>query len=62
MKYLSNLVKITASFNCSYNRLNSLVGVPQSVGGYFNYSDNKLTNLKEAPKLVKGNFYCNSNQ
>ena len=56
---LKNL-KIGGSFDCGYNRLDSLVGAPTSVGRDFLCNDNKLTSLVGAPTSVK-NFYCNNN-
>jgi hypothetical protein len=47
---------------CNGNRLTSLVGAPQSVGGYFSCSRNRLTSLIGAPQSVGGDFYCDDNQ
>ena len=55
-------LKIGKSFDCRYNRLDSLVGAPVSVGGDFYCSDNKLTSLVGAPVSVGGYFYCNNNK
>jgi hypothetical protein len=53
---------VTGSFDCSYNKLTTLEGAPQSVGGSFYCSDNKLTTLEGAPQSVGGYFYCTNNQ
>ena len=58
---LKNL-KIGGSFDCGYNRLDSLVGAPTSVGRDFLCNDNKLTSLVGAPTSVGGDFYCSYNK
>ena len=58
---LKNL-KIGGSFDCGYNRLDSLVGAPTSVGRDFLCNDNKLTSLVGAPTSVGLGFYCNNNK
>ena len=58
---LKNL-KIGGSFDCGYNRLDSLVGAPTSVGRDFLCNDNKLTSLVGAPTSVGGDFYCSVNK
>ena len=70
-----NLTQIPAKFkyvggyfSCSNNRLTSLQGAPQKVGGYFScggnfYCDNnKLTTLEGAPQKVGGYFSCSDNR
>ena len=70
-----NLTQIPAKFKyvggnfyCGNNRLTSLQGAPQKVGGYFScggnfYCDNnKLTTLEGAPQKVGGDFYCSDNR
>ena len=47
--------------NCSYNKLTTLRGAPQKVGGRFNCSYNKLTTLEGAPKEIGGDFSCIKN-
>ncbi len=54
-------VTVKGNFDCSYNRLTSLVGAPKSVGGYFYCYDNELTTLDGAPRSVGGDFYCSGN-
>ena len=58
---LKNL-KIGKSFDCGYNRLDSLVGAPTSVGRDFLCNDNKLKSLVGAPTSVGGDFYCSYNK
>ena len=41
---------VTGNFNCSFNKLTSLEGAPQSVYGNFYCYSNKLTSLKDAPE------------
>jgi hypothetical protein len=53
---------VIGDFNCSYNRLTSIEGAPEKVGGYFSCSHNKLTSLQGAPKEVGGGFYCDNNK
>ena len=50
---------VTGNFWCYHNKLTSLVGAPQEVGGYFDCSYNKLISLEGAPQKVKGEFRCN---
>lgn len=50
------------SFNCSYNNLTSLKGVPYKILGDFSCGYNELTSLQYCPKEVKGGFYCAVNQ
>ena len=57
---LKNL-KIGGSFDCGYNRLDSLVGAPTSVGLDFYCSYNKLKSLVGAPTSVGLDFDCNNN-
>jgi hypothetical protein len=52
---------VSGFFNCSSNKLTSLVGAPQKVGRDFNCSYNQLVSLKGTPKEVKGDFYCVNN-
>ena len=54
--------KIKNDFNCSHNKLVSLEGAPQEVGGYFNCSNNQLISLDGAPKNIKYSFYCYNNK
>ena len=58
---LKNL-KIGKSFDCGYNRLDSLVGAPTGVGGKFDCRYNILTSLVGAPVSVGLDFFCGFNQ
>ena len=49
-------------FDCSGNRLTSLVGCPENVGGSFNCHQNKLTSLVGGPENISGNFNCSGNR
>jgi hypothetical protein len=53
---------VAGHFYCSYNKLTSLDGAPQSVGSDFYCINNQLTSLKGAPQQVEGNFDCSKNQ
>jgi hypothetical protein len=53
--------QVKGYFDCRVNRLTSLVGAPQSVGGGFYCNDNRLTSLVGAPQTVNGGFYCYDN-
>ncbi len=52
---------VTDHFNCARNKLTSLEGAPQTVGGEFLCNDNNLTNLVGAPQKVVESFYCHGN-
>jgi len=52
---------VTGDFICSSNKLTSLEGAPQEVGGYFDCFHNELTSLEGAPKKVGGGFGCYNN-
>ena len=54
--------KVSGNFDCSHNKLTSLVGAPQKVGGSFHCYNNKLTSLEGAPQEVGGGFYCDNNK
>jgi hypothetical protein len=54
--------QVTGSFDCRYNQLTNLRGVPSNVGGSFYCSVNELTNLQYAPSSVGGEFGCAYNQ
>jgi hypothetical protein len=63
-----NLVKIpvkfgrvSESFDCSRNKLTSLEGCPDWVGGSFNCFNNHLTSLEGCPDYVGGEFHCSWN-
>ena len=53
---------VTNNFNCHDNRLTSLEGAPQTVGGTFWCSGNNLQSLVGAPKTVGGDFSCSKNK
>ena len=53
---------VTGDFICSSNKLTSLEGAPQEVGGYFDCFHNELTSLEGAPKKVGGDFHCGNNE
>ena len=53
--------KVNGYFACSFNRLISLEGCPESVGGDFGCSFNKLTSLEGCPEIISGDFDCSSN-
>ena len=53
--------RVSVSFGCCYNKLTTLEGAPQWVGGNFDCSNNYLTTLEGGPNLVGGYFYCNIN-
>ena len=69
--YLSDLVgspkSVTATYDCSYNRLDSLKGAPTVIGGptspigEFICRGNKLKDLKFAPTIVSRAFDCSYN-
>jgi len=52
---------VSGYFSCSGNKLTTLDGGPQSVGGGFG-CNGKLTTLDGGPKSVGGNFICYGNQ
>lgn len=52
--------KINGTFNCSYNGLTNLEGLP-IITKHFNCSFNKLTSLEGCPKKINGTFMCNKN-
>jgi hypothetical protein len=53
---------VTGNFNCSRNKLTSLVGAPQNVGWSFRCHHNELTSLVGAPQKVGVDFYCSNNK
>jgi hypothetical protein len=57
-------ISIYGEFDCSNNRLTSLVGSPYKVTTGFYCNNNKLKNLIGAPKIGTEfmNFYCNNNE
>ena len=57
-----NFRKVSGHFKCSFNKLISLKGSPQSIGEDFHCSYNNLTSLEGSPQSVGGYFYCSYNQ
>jgi len=53
---------VTNNFFCGYNKLTSLEGAPNSVGGDFACSHNQLTSLEGCPQSVGDCFNCSHNQ
>ena len=53
---------VTDDFDCSNNRLTTLEGCPEKVGGSFDCDKNNLTSLEGAPKSVSGHFWCDINK
>jgi hypothetical protein len=54
--------RVSGDFNCSNNKLTSLVGCPVEVGGSFDCRENALTSLEGCPKKVGENFDCEANR
>ena len=48
--------------NCSYNKLTTLRGAPQKIGGSFRCVGDELTSLKGAPQEIGGDFICANNE
>lgn len=53
---------VTGTFSCTLNKLTSLKGCPEKVGGNFNCNFNLLETLEYAPKHVIGSFSCINNK
>jgi len=60
--WFQSIEEVTESFDCHNNKLTSLEGSPQTVGGSFDCSDNKLTSLEGGPQTVGESFDCSDNQ
>ena len=54
--------EIHGNFDCSDNKLRTLLGTPKIVHGNFNCENNNLKSLQGAPKFVQGTFYCSGNE
>lgn len=54
--------KVEGVFDCSYNKLKSLKGVPSIVGSRFKCSYNKLSSLKFSPEVINGDYDCSHNE
>ena len=57
-----NFGVVTGRFNCQNNKLTSLEGAPQEVGGDFICRNNKITSLVGAPRKVGEFFDCSNNE
>ncbi|MCK9472061.1 MAG: hypothetical protein M0Q88_09960, partial [Bacilli bacterium] len=57
-----NFRKVSGNFKCSFNKLISLKGSPQSIGEDFHCSYNNLTSLEGSPKNIGGRFNCSFNK
>ncbi|MCK9476324.1 MAG: hypothetical protein M0R46_10410 [Candidatus Muirbacterium halophilum] len=53
---------VIGNFRCTFNKLTSLKGSPQYIGGWLECNDNQLTSLVGCPQYIGGGFYCTSNQ
>ena len=53
---------VRRDFYCKNNRLTTLEGAPQKVGGHFDCRNNQLTTLEGAPQEVRRDFSCDNNQ
>jgi hypothetical protein len=53
---------VADSFDCSQNKLTSLVGCPKKVGNNFYCEYNLLTSLEGAPEMIGGTFNCFKNK
>jgi hypothetical protein len=53
---------VTGCFDCSNNKLTSLIGSPQSVGVNFYCYRNQLTSLIGSPQSIGDDFYCHRNE
>lgn len=60
-KWFERLI-INHAFICSYNKLTSLEGGPQTVNGTFYCDNNNLTTLKGCLKTINSNFSCHRNK
>ncbi len=52
---------VTGWFDCSFNKLTSLEGAPQTVGLSFSCYENNLSSLEGCPQEVGGSFDCSRN-
>jgi hypothetical protein len=50
------------SFDCSYNKIETLAGIQFKTINHFNCGHNLLKSLEGCPKTVCGHFYCGFNQ
>jgi hypothetical protein len=49
-------------FDCSFNKLTSLIGSPKIIDGYFYCYDNELATLKYGPEMVGDSYDCQRNR
>ena len=54
--------RVSGSFDCENNILDTLEGCPQFVGGSFYCENNRLSNIEGCPHTVGDNFYCGYNK
>jgi hypothetical protein len=54
--------KVSEYFDCYRNKLTTLEGCPNYVGGSFDCYNNKLTTLEGCPKYIGGRLWCNENK
>ena len=54
--------KVYGSFYCQFNKLTSLEGSPNYVGGDFLFFRNNITSLEGSPDFVGGDYSCSSNK
>jgi len=52
---------VSGDFNCSFNKLKTLEGCPQTLGKSFFCNDNKLESLEGCPQIVNDDFDCSDN-
>jgi len=57
-----NFGRVTGDFECDENKLTSLEGCPNWVGGYFSCCNNYLKTLEGGPKWVSRYFSCRHNE
>ncbi|HEY6393699.1 MAG TPA: hypothetical protein VIX89_20620, partial [Bryobacteraceae bacterium] len=55
-------VIVRGDFDCSENRLTSLKGVPQRIGGSFLCWGNRLASLDGGPQEIGGDFNCSTTE
>ena len=53
---------VRGNFDCSWNELTELDGIPGTIGGNFNCSHNQLTSLRNAPEKIGGKCDCSYNK
>lgn len=54
--------EVSGYFDCSFNKLTSLVGCPTRVGQHFMCNKNRLTTLVGGPAFVEGLYDCGANE